>query len=159
MLVQEAEVQLDSSMFVMLARSTTQIGARQGNSEMTYLGRRARGTAVPVQATVPGRVSIDTVLPPGAFDGLALYPVLLSQHWEVGDVDTLTIFDTDELSITRQVLRVIGLEGIAFGAAQTPALRAELSSTQLPVTLWFTESRPHRLLKVASASGESILVP
>ena len=76
----------------------------------------------------------------------------------MGQVDTLTIWDTDELSITRQTLRITGTERVETPAGAVEALRGELSTTQLPVTLWLSASAPHRLLKVSSANGETVLV-
>lgn len=152
------EVDLDSSLRVLRARSVTQLGAKRGESDVAYTGQRAHGTVVPLQASVSGPVAIDTVLPPGAFDGLALYPVLLSRQWVVGQDTTLALFDTDELTVTQQTFRVVAPEIVDVAGESVRALRAELSTTQLPVTLWLSETAPHRLLKTGSANGETVLV-
>lgn len=153
------EVDLDSSLSVVRARSVTQFGTKRAESDVSYTGQRAQGTVVPLQASVSGRVTIDTVLPVGAFDGLALYPVLLSRQWTVGQEVRLILFDTDELTITQQTFRVVARESVDAAGESIRALRAELSTTQLPVTLWLSEAAPHRLLKIGSANGETVLVP
>jgi hypothetical protein len=155
---QRSEVNLDAQLHVLHARSVSRIGQEHGMSDVTYTGNRARGEAIPTQASNPGMVHIDTILPAGAFDGLALYPIILGRHWQVGDVDTLTIFDTDESSLSRQTIRATRSEIVQAAGLSSQALRVELSTTQLPVTLWLSLAAPHRLLKVASANGETTLV-
>jgi hypothetical protein len=152
------EVALDSALHVIRARSVTQLGAERRESDVAYAGQRARGAVVPTEAAAVRRVVVDTVLPEGAFDGLALYPILLGRRWIVGQSDTLSIFDTDDLSVTRQTFRVVALDTVEAAGERVSALRAELSTTQLPVTLWLSEATPHRLLKVGSANGETVLV-
>ena len=155
---QRSEVTLDSQLRVIRARSESRIGQQRGMSDVTYLGPRALGEAISTQGSRPGKVHIDTILPAGAFDGLALYPMILGRHWQVGDMDTLTIFDTDESSLSRQTIRVTRSEMVRAAGVSRNALRMELSTTQLPVTLWLSLAAPHRLLKVASANGESTVV-
>jgi hypothetical protein len=155
---QHFEVNLDTQLRVLRARSESRIGQQRGMSDVTYTGHRARGEAVPTQGSSPKKVLIDTILPAGAFDGLALYPIILGRHWQVGDVDTLTIFDTDENFLSRQTIRVTRSEVVQAAGVSSQALRVELSTTQLPVTLWLSVAVPHRLLKVASANGETTLV-
>ena len=150
------EVDMDAALHIRRARSETRVGSRIGRSDVRYVHGRAQGTATPLMGR--SAVAIDTLLPPGAFDGVALYPMVLSRRWQVGQVDTLTIWDTDELSITRQTFRITGAERVRVPAGEFDALRAELSTTQLPVTLWLSAAVPHRLLKVTSANGESVLV-
>jgi hypothetical protein len=154
----ELQVDFDSSLHVTRARHTTTLGRERGEADVAYAGLHARGHAVPLQASARGPVAIDTDLPAGAFDGLALYPMLLSRRWSVGQEDTLVLFDTDELSVSRQQFRVAAAETLALGGASMRALRAELSTTQLPVTLWLSEAYPHRLLRMRSGNGVSELV-
>jgi len=154
----EVVVDFDRSLRVLHAQSTGSIGDRPIRSFVVYDGRRARGSAQPLQAQSAAAVRIDTVLPVRAFDGLALYPVLLSRRWRIGDVDTLFLFDTDELSVTRQTARATRREPLTLSTGSIATLRVELSTTQLPVTLWLSEKAPHRLLKIASANGETIRV-
>jgi hypothetical protein len=153
-----AEVELDSLLNVLQARSETRVGALRGGSDVRYAYGRALGTAIPMQGSAAGPLRVDTLLPPGAFDGLALYPMLLGRHWRAGDADTVTLFDTDENTITSQSVRAFGPEMVQAAGAPTRALRLELTTTQLPVTLWISESTPHRLLKTMSANGETVLV-
>ena len=152
------EVALDSSLRVVRASSVTQLGEQRGESDVAYEGQRARGAVVPTAAATVRRIAIDTVLPERAFDGLALYPILLGRRWGVGQSDTLLIFDTDELSVTRQSFRVVALDTVQAAGEQVLALRGELSTTQLPVTLWLSEATPHRLLRIGSANGQTVLV-
>lgn len=154
----EVVVEFDRSLQVRRAQSTGAIGDRPIMSSVVYEGRRARGSARPLQGRSTAPIRIDTVLPAQAFDGLAVYPVLLSRRWEVGTVDTLLLFDTDELSVTRQTARAIAREAVSLPAGPIAALKVELSTTQLPVTLWVTAKPPHRLLKISSANGETIRV-
>ena len=152
------EVDFDSTLRVVRAASEWRVGNRAGRGELHYTAGRVRGAVSPFGGAA-GPVALDTVLPVRAVDGLALYPLLLSRTWAVGRADTLDLFDSDESGVTRQTLRVVSAEEVAVGAARVPALRGELSTTQLPVTLWVSAARPHRLLRVRSASGESVLVP
>jgi hypothetical protein len=154
----EVTVELDDSLHVRRAESSGVLGDRPIMSSVVYDRHHARGSTTPLQARTTTPVRIDTVLPAAAFDGFALYPVLLSRPWKVGVADTLLLFDTDELSVTRQTARATAREKVVFPAETIDALRIELSTTQLPVTLWVTEKAPHRLLKIASANGETIRV-
>jgi hypothetical protein len=154
----DVTVDFDFSLHVRRVQSSGTIGDRPIQSSVVYDGRRARGLARPLEAQSSAAVRIDTILPARAFDGLALYPVLLSRHWHVGDVDTLVVFDTDEISVTHQVAHASTREALTLPTGTVPALRVELSTTQLPVTLWISESSPHRLLKIASTNGETIRV-
>lgn len=151
-------VEFDSSLRVRRTASSGSIGNRQIQSQVTYQGLRAHGTAIPLKAATARIVTIDTVLPARAVDGLALYPVVLARRLAIGAVDTVVLFDTDEMTITRQTIRTVGREQLTLPAGSVPALRVELSTSQLPVTLWVTESRPHRLLKIGSANGETVRV-
>ena len=154
----EVTVDFDHYLKVRRSQSVGAIGDRPIESSVVYNGDHARGSARPLQARRSELVRIDTVLPARAFDGLALYPMLLSHRWSVGTVDTLVLFDTDELTITRQTARATARENIALPAGTVAAIRVELSTSQLPVTLWLTEQAPHRLIKIASANGETIRV-
>lgn len=151
-------VDFDSALRIKRVRSETQIGPRTARTDIRYVDGRAEGTATAVSAGSGAPVPIDTFLPPDAFDGMALFPVILSRPWRVGLVDTLTIWDSDERSVTRQLLRVTGTERVQTPAGDFDAFRAELTTTQLPVTLWVSIARPHRLLRTASVSGETVLV-
>ena len=155
MLRRTTTVQFDSALNVTRVHSEGIFGQRKIESDVRYDGLHASGRAIPIQTASIAVQRIDTVLPQGAFDGLALYPLLLCRAGTVGSVTTVTLFDTDELKISRQTFRVVAREKLALPSGVQPALRAELSTTQLPVTIWFTEAQPHRLLKVASANGAS----
>jgi hypothetical protein len=154
----QAEVDFDSGLRVTRARKTTQMGTQRGEADVSYAGQHARGTVVPLEAGSPGPVSVDTLLPEGAFDALALYPMILSRQWTAGQQDTLLLFDTDELSLTRQSFRVVSTETLTLRGVAVSALRAELSTTQLPVTLWLSAAYPHRLLQIGSTNGTTVLV-
>ena len=153
-----ATVDLDTAMNVVRAQSTGVLGKRKFGSVVEYHAQRARGRATPLERAAGIEVAIDTLLPPGAFDGLALYPVLLSRPWQLGNTATIELFDTDDLSISRQTFRIVAREELQVPAGKQLAFRGELSTTQLPVTIWFSVARPHRLLKVSSANGETVLV-
>ena len=84
----QVAVDFDSSLHVVRSRSSTRLGSQRGESDVSYSGQHARGSVVPLQAASAGRVSVNTVLPRGAFDDLALYAMLLSQRWTPGQVDT-----------------------------------------------------------------------
>lgn len=151
-------VLMDDSLRVTSSWADGTLGQRRFGSEITYDGRRARGRILSLQNPNALPIPVDTVLPARALDGLALYPILLSRSWQIGTADTLFVFDVDEISITGQTIRVVGAAQVQVPAGSFRALKVELSTTQLPVTLWITEARPHRLLKVESENGESVLV-
>jgi hypothetical protein len=115
---------------------------------LDYYGRRARGWAIVRGDSQPHRVAIDTALPEHAFDGQALMALLPLLDWHVGATYSLTMFDTDEANITTQLLHITDLETITVPAGTFAAFRADLSTTQSPVRLWYTTTRPHRLLKI-----------
>lgn len=157
LLLLQFDVQLNRLLQPLAVASQTQMGAQSGASDVRYHGQRARGTARSINGGDRRAVSIDTVLPAGAFDGHALYPVLLSRPWSVGRTERLTVFDTDERSVTVQTARAIREELIDAGGRKQTALRIELSTTQLPVTLWVSARAPFRLLRVTSANGTTTL--
>jgi hypothetical protein len=127
--------------------------------QVRYRDGRARGTATVVGPQGSRKFSVDTLLPSDAFDGQALVPVILATPWRVGETRALRIFDLDEQNVTTQRLHVVAREQLTVPAGRFAALRAELSTTQLPVTIWVTEAQPHRLLKVGSSNGETVLLP
>ena len=152
------DVQLDRLLQPVSVESETTMGGQSGASAMRYERQRARGSARSADAGNRRAAPIDTQLPSGAFDGHALYPVLLSKPWMVGRTERLTVFDTDERSLTVQTARAVRMELIDAGGRKQRALRIELSTTQLPVTLWISERAPFRLLRINSANGSTMLV-
>ena len=76
---------------------------------------------------------------------MALLPTL---DWQTGRTYLLTMFDGDEQNITPQTLRIGPVEQLSVPAGTFAAYRANLSTTQAPVVLWYTVAEPHRLLKV-----------
>ena len=132
-------------------RTVTATGTLMGQAigaELSTKGRHVTGWAITDIQTTPRRVVVDTILPVGGFDGSALMALLPTLRWEQGKIYSLTMFDSDEMSITTQTLRIVGTEEITVPAGTFAAFRAELSSTQAPVRLWYTRDAPHRLLKV-----------
>lgn len=158
MMHRDVTVDFDDALRIRRVESAGSLAGKAIGSSVAYQGQHGRGIARPLEARTPVPVRVDTVLPANAFDGLALYPMLLSRSWIVGRVDTLWLFDTDEMSITRQTARAVARETLALPTGRVTAIRVELTTTQLPVTLWLTDQTPHRLLKIASASGESLRV-
>jgi hypothetical protein len=152
------DIQLTRSLRPTTVRSETQMNGRSGTSAMSYGDRRVRGTARSIDAIGRGPVSIDTLLPDGAFDGDALYPMLLGKPWRAGHSERLVLFDTDEMNVTVQTAQATRTEMIEAGGKAQRALRIELSTTQLPVTLWISEHAPFRLLRDSSANGVMTLV-
>jgi hypothetical protein len=156
LMTREVVVDFDAAFRITCSNSQTTFGDQRFSSALKFRDGRARGYVFPLEG-VPGKqVPVDTALPPGTIDGLALFPIILNGPWRIGLSDTVIVFDSDEVNITRQVLRVVAVEEVSVPAGRFRALRGELSTTQLPVTLWVTEARPHRLLKIASANGETV---
>lgn len=151
-------IQFDSTFNVIRVQSEGSFGQRKIESDVRYNKLHASGQAIPMQTPITAIQRIDTILPQGAFDGLALYPQLLCRAGTVASVTAVTLFDTDELKISRQTLRVVAREKLTLPSGIQASLRAELSTTQLPVTIWFTEAAPHRLFKVASATGPRLAI-
>ena len=144
----------DSSLTVLRTRVFGYLGRLRVANDMEYDGRHATGRAVNLTTGVTANV--DTMLPPGAFDDSGLFPILLSRPWSVGNSATFTVYDTDEQTVTKQTFRVLSREEIQVGAVRRMALRGELATPKYPMTLWFTEARPHRLLKIVSAKSETV---
>ena len=145
----------------MEVRRVTSDGLQFGHatsSDIRYDDGRAVGKAVRAGEKGPETVTIDTLLPAGAFDGSALFPRLLSQVWTVGQSEELVLFDLDEGNITTQTIRVVAEERLQVPAGTFDALRLELSTTQLPVTLWISKATPDRLLKLGFANGDTVLI-
>jgi hypothetical protein len=121
-------------------------------ADIRYAGRRATGWAIVRRAGRAARAQVDTVLPPGAFDGLALMALIPALHLAPDTSIALTLFDTDENSITTQTLHVGSVEQVNVPAGRFSAFRVSLSTTQTPVLLWYTTSTPHTLVQ-SGASG------
>ena len=142
-------------------RSVTATGTLMGHmigAQLAYAGQRATGWAITDIETTPRRVTVDTVLPTGAFDGAALMAVLPALNWEAGASYSITMFDSDEMNITTQTVRIAGPERITVPAGTFEAYRADLSTTQLPVRLWYTRESPHRLLKLGGDTDGFVTV-
>lgn len=134
-----------------------QFGTETGG-ELEYDGPRVSGIVRTIQDGAPEEIQLDTVLPSGGFDGRALMALLPTLEWTPGVAYSLVLFDSDDASSSRQVLRVVETEMIDVQAGEFLAVRGELSTTQLPVTIWVTRDRPHRVLKMASGNGETVLI-
>ena len=148
LLARELTVELDSHLTVLRARSEGQMQGRPMGSDVRYDGQRATGWAWVQRPSGPERVELDTMVAPGAFDGSALMALLPALDWADGTTYTLRLFDTDEYSTTEQTLTIVGPELVRVPAGEFRALRGDLTTTQAPVRIWVTESRPHRLVKV-----------
>ena len=148
----ERAVRMDSALAVTHAISDGELQGVPMGSQMQYDGRRARGWALVRGAERVQRVDLDTTLAAAAFDGLALMALLPALDWQPGVTYTLTLFDTDEGSTTEQTLRISGPEQIRVPAGEFVALRGDLTTTQAPVRIWVTQTRPHRLVKVGGAT-------
>jgi hypothetical protein len=153
------EVLLDSALEVRSSRSAGRFFGRTVASNVTYAGRRARGAA---DASLPEagrlRMPVDTLLPPDAFDALALHALLPLLDWKAGTAYLLPVFDAAESSITYQVLRIGEAERIETPAGAFDALPAELTTTGRPLRLWVTRTSPHRLVRVDSDDGRLRMV-
>ena len=141
-------VTLTPRLTVTTVRSTGREFGQAVAVQLDYVGQRARGWAVMRGESQPRRVAIDTVLPEGGFDGNALMAFLPLLDWRVGATYRLTLFDTDEGSITTQMLRIASRDTVTVPAGTFEAYRADLSTTQAPVRLWYTTAEPHRLIKM-----------
>jgi hypothetical protein len=158
MFQRNVRIELGPAMEVLRVTSDGREFGQATSSDIRYDNGHALGKAVRASEQGPQPVAVDTLLPPGAFDGRALFPRILSRVWAVGQTENLVLFDLDEGNITTQTLRVVAEERLQVPAGTFEALKVELSTTQLPVTLWITKASPHRLLKLGSANGETVLV-
>lgn len=154
-----AEVLLDSQLKPTRAHDSTVVLGKSLGSDVHYRGQHATGVAWLYTDSGPRKTSIDTVLPTGAFDGRALMGLVLTLDWHPGAQYTLTMFDTDQGIITQR-LTVIGEEHITIPSGTRNVFRADLSdltdatSTQAPVSMWVTVTRPHRIVKVGGVIGD-----
>jgi hypothetical protein len=140
--------------------SVTSSGAEFGRpmgGVMSYDKQKAKGTAWVLRDGVPTEIAIETTLPEAAFDGDVLLAILPALEWAIGDTYKLRLFDSASGSVSDQTLYVVGEESITIPAGEFVALRGELTTTQLPVTVWVTQEVPRRILKLASANGETVL--
>jgi hypothetical protein len=151
-------VDLDSSLAVLHATANGVSAGRRFATDVVYRGQRALGQVRPIKGDTPYDVPVDTVLPPGAFDALAAYPVLLSREWKVGQTGTYSWFDTDAMEVSTHTVRILGVETLRLPGGPQRALRAQISEPPDPLTIWFTEARPHRLLKIVTNKSESVRI-
>jgi hypothetical protein len=154
-----AEVSLDSQLKPIRARDTTMVFGKSYGSDVQYSGQRATGFAWLHTDSGPRRIPIDTVLPSGAFDGRAFMGLIVTLDWHPGAQYALTMFETDQGIITQR-LTVVGEEHITIPSGSRNVLRADLTdltdrtSTQAPVSIWVTVTRPHRIVKVGSVNDD-----
>ena len=156
-----AEVLLDDKLHILRGRHEGMEFGKPVRADVKYTGKRAIGVGLRRTDAGPVQVQVDTVLPDGAFDGLALMGLILTLEWRAGAAYPLGIFDVDEGgSLTTQVLRVADEEVVTVRAGRFRAFRADLTTTQAPVRIWVTAARPHRLLKIGGAdeSFSTVLV-
>ena len=149
------DVVLDSALEVRAARSAGRFYGRTEASNVAYERGRARGAAearLPVESTVGGgerfRVPVDTLLPTGAFDALALPALLPLLDWQPDAAYLLPVFDAAESSITYQVLRIGAPEWIDVPAGRFRVYPGELTTTGRPVRFWVTAAAPHRIVRI-----------
>ena len=149
-------IAFDQSLAVQRAGDESHILGVGTGSDLTYVGQHAQGT---VRGRGPGGVrthDIDTVFAAGTISSLALLALLPTIDWRPDGAYAVSIYDTDELSATTQTLRVVAREQVTVPAGTFDAYRAELSTTQLPLLLWYTRSAPHRLVKLANTDGSIV---
>lgn len=157
------EVLLDSQLKPTRVRSTGLTLGMSSNADVHYAGQRATGFESRFTRSGPTRISIDTVLPSGSFDNLALMELILTLDWHAGAQYALTMFYTDEGSITTQRLTVVGEEHITIPIGSRSVFRADMTdltdtTTEAAVSIWVTTTKPHRIVKVRSAIEETVLV-
>lgn len=148
------EVSLDSSLRVRTSAAQGQMLGQPVGARLTYDGQRVRGRAFVRRGANKAEVSVDTTLPPEAFDGLALMGLLPTLDWHPGALYRLVLFDAEEGSVTEQLLRISGPEQLEVPAGTFDALRGELTTTQAPVRIWVTRSKPHRVLKIGGETDD-----
>ncbi len=158
-----AEVLLDSQLKPIRVQSSGLTFGMSSNAEVHYVGQRASGFESRLTRSGPTRISIDTVLPSGSFDNLALMELILTLDWHPGAQYALTMFYVDGGSITTQRLTVVGEEHIIIPIGSRNVFRAELTdltdtTTEAAVSIWVTTTKPHRIVKVRSAIEETVLV-
>jgi hypothetical protein len=152
----EAEVSLDSQLKPIRAQDTTVVFGKSFGSDVHYSGQHATGFAWLQTDSGPKRIPIDTVLPSGAFDGRALMELVLTLDWHPGAQYALTMFEPDEGIITQR-LTVVGEEHITIPSGSRDVFRAELTdltTTEAPVSIWVTATKPHRIVKVGGATDD-----
>jgi len=149
------DVVLDSALEVRAARSAGRFFGKTEASNIAYENGRARGAAearLPPEVPVGGgerlRVPVDTILPAGAFDALALLGLVPLLDWQPEAAYLLPVFDAAESSITYQVLRIGAPEWIDVPAGRYHVYPAELTTTGRPVRLWVTTAVPHRIVRI-----------
>lgn len=144
----------DSSFRVQrVVSSGSQFGQPMGGTVRYEVGRATGDVGGAQGAQVP----VDTALPDAAFDGDVLLAVLPALEWTVGETYRLRLFEPASGTASTQTLTVVGEETLRVPAGEFAALRGELTSTQLPVTIWVSREVPRRLLKIGSANGETVL--
>ena len=154
-----AEVLLDSQLKPTRAQDSTVVSGKSFGSDVRYSGQHAIGVAWLYTDSGPRKIPIDTVLPTGAFDGRAFMGLVLTLDWHPGARYALTMFETDQ-GIVTQRLTVIGEEHITIPSGSRNVFRADLSdltdptTTQAPVSIWVTVTRPHRIVKVGGVTGD-----
>ena len=154
-----AEVLLDSQLRPTRAQDSTVVFGKSLGSDVHYSGQHATGVAWVYTDSGPRKTPIDTVLPTGAFDGRALMGLVLTLDWHPGAQYALTMFETDQGMITQR-LTVIDEEHITIPSGSRNVFRADLSdltdpaTTQAPVSIWVTVTKPHRIVKVGGVTGD-----
>lgn len=151
-------VKLDRQLNVTQVTSSGREAGKPTSEDVRYGGGHATGRATIVRRGTVKEYTIDAQMPAGAFAGDALLALLPALPWQVGHRYALTMFDSDEQSVSTQILNVVGAERVAVPAGVFDTFRGQLSTTQLPVTVWVTTATPHRIVKMASANGETVLV-
>jgi hypothetical protein len=158
-----AEVLLDSQLKPIRVQSTGLTFGMSSNADVHYAGQRATGFESRLTKSGHTRISIDTVFPSGSFDNQALMELILTLDWRPGAQYALSMFYSDEGSITTQRLTVVGEEHITVPIGRRNVLRADLTdltdtTTEATVSIWVTTTKPHRIVKVRSAIEETVLV-
>jgi len=156
-----SEVVLDSQLRAIREHSDGVLLGHSIGGDVRYVTGRATGLLTQYTDSGPHRVRIDTVLPTNAVDGNALMGLMLTLDWHLGASYALTIFDSDQASISTQMLRVTAEELITVPAGKRDVFRADLTAaedTESAVRIWVTAAKPHRIVKIASAGDDLVTV-
>lgn len=157
------EVSLDPQLKPIRVQSTGLTFGMPSNDDVHYAGQRATGFASRFTGSGPTSIPIDTILPSGAFDNLALMGLIVALDWHPGAQYALTMFYADEGTIATQILTVVGEEHLTTPLGGRDVLRADLTdltdtTAQAPVSIWVTTTKPHRIVKVRSPIEETVLL-
>ena len=147
---QRSTVVLNADLTMRRTEQTGTVGPQQTRTQLTYSGRRVRGTSMqPQPSGTPRSVTVDTTIAAGTIDDNALALLLPALPLEQGKTFNLNVFSSGEGTTKVVTVKVSGLEQVVVPAGTFPAFRLELSGMQLPLVMHVSQQAPRRLVRIA----------